>query len=127
VSGIAMGLLQSSHGQFQALSDISGIEDAFGLMDFKVAGTSEGITAIQMDIKYKGGLPREVFQAALAQAKKGRHHILTEMQKVMSKPNPTLSELVPHIVTFKVPTDKLVPLLVPVVKQSATLLKKRAP
>jgi polyribonucleotide nucleotidyltransferase len=107
VSGIAMGLLQSDSGMFQPISDINGIEDAFGLMDFKVAGTSEGITAIQMDIKYKGGLPREVFQKALTQAKKGRHHILTEMQKVMSKPNPTLSDLVPHIVTFKVPTDKI--------------------
>lgn len=107
VSGIAMGLLQSDHGNFQPISDINGIEDAFGLMDFKVAGTEGGITAIQMDIKYKGGLPREVFQKALAQAKQGRHHILTEMQKVMSKPNPTLSDLVPHIVTFKVPTDKI--------------------
>jgi polyribonucleotide nucleotidyltransferase len=107
VSGIAMGLLQSDQGVFQPISDINGIEDAFGLMDFKVAGTEGGITAIQMDIKYKGGLPREVFQKALEQAKAGRHHILTEMQKVMTKPNPTLSDLVPHIVTIKVPTDKI--------------------
>ncbi len=107
VSGIAMGLLQSNQGDFQPISDICGIEDAFGLMDFKVAGTEDGITAIQMDIKYKGGLPREVFQKALEQAKKGRLHILNEMKKVMSKPNPTLSELVPHIISFKVPTDKI--------------------
>lgn len=107
VSGIAMGLLQSPQGIFQSISDINGIEDEFGLMDFKVAGTDKGITAIQMDIKYKGGLPREVFKEALAQAKQGRKHILTEMQKVMSKPNAKLSDLVPHIVTFKIPTDKI--------------------
>lgn len=107
VSGIAMGLLQSPQGSFQPMSDINGIEDAFGLMDFKVAGTLDGITAIQMDIKYKGGLPREVFQKALTQAKQGRHHILTEMQKVMTKPNENLSELVPHIVTLKIKPDKI--------------------
>jgi len=102
VSGIAMGLLQSPEGTFQSMSDINGIEDSFGLMDFKVTGTIDGITAIQMDIKYKGGLPREVFQKALTQAKRGRHHILAEMQKVMTKPNENLSELVPHIVSLKI-------------------------
>ena len=107
VSGIAMGLLRSSSGKYQALSDISGMEDAFGLMDFKVTGTDTGITAIQMDIKSKVGLPREVFEAALAQSKNGRMHILGEMRKVMTAPNPELSELVPQIVGFKVPTDKI--------------------
>ena len=107
VSGIAMGLLGSSDDKFQTISDINGIEDAFGLMDFKVAGTEQGITAIQMDIKYKGGLPRAIFESALKQAKAGRHHILKEMQKVMSAPAPQLSELVPQIVSFKVPTDKI--------------------
>ena len=107
VSGIAMGLLQDESGNFQPISDINGIEDAFGLMDFKVAGTENGITAIQMDIKYKGGLPREVFQKALHQAKSGRLHILHEMQKVMTKPNEKLSDLVPHIFSFKVPVDKI--------------------
>ncbi len=107
VSGIAMGLLMSKAGKFQALSDISGMEDAFGLMDFKVAGTDKGITAIQMDIKAKVGLPREVFEMALAQAKEGRAHILGEMRKVMTVPNPTVSDLVPQIVTVKVPTDKI--------------------
>ncbi len=68
VSGIAMGLLEHG-GTFQALSDINGKEDSFGLMDFKVAGTATGITALQMDIKYKGGLPRIVFEKALEQAK----------------------------------------------------------
>lgn len=107
VSGVAMGLLGSPQGTFQALTDINGNEDAYGLMDFKVAGTAQGITAIQMDIKYKGGLPKAVFQAALDQAKRGRLHILQEMQKVMSAPNPTLSDLVPRVVTFKVPVDKI--------------------
>jgi polyribonucleotide nucleotidyltransferase len=107
VSGIAMGLLKDSNGRVQVLSDIAGIEDAFGLMDFKVAGTDTGITAIQMDIKYKGGLTREIFETALAQARAGRLHILHEMRKVMSAPNPQLSALVPHIVSFKVPTDKI--------------------
>jgi len=107
VSGVAMGLLRSSDGKFQALTDISGFEDAFGLMDFKVAGTSLGITAIQMDIKYKGGLVQEVFAAALAQAKEGRAHILKEMQKVMDKPNVELSPLVPKIYTVKIPKEKI--------------------
>ncbi len=107
VSGIAMGLLGSADGRFQVLSDIAGIEDAFGLMDFKVAGTDDGITAIQMDIKYKDGLPREIFVKSLAQARTGRLHILAEMRKVMTAPNPKLSELVPQIVSFKVPTDKI--------------------
>jgi polyribonucleotide nucleotidyltransferase len=106
VSGIAMGLLMNSKGEFRVLSDITGFEDQFGLMDFKVAGTADGITAIQMDIKYKGGFPREIFDAALEQARRGRLHILGEMQKVMTEPNP-LSELVPKVVSFKVDTDKI--------------------
>lgn len=107
VSGIAMGLLKSEKGQFVVLSDISGFEDAFGLMDFKVAGTQNGITAVQMDIKYKGGLERAVFQSALAQAKEGRLHILGEMQKVMTAPAPELSPLVPKLVTVKVNSEKI--------------------
>jgi polyribonucleotide nucleotidyltransferase len=108
VSGVAMGLLQNeASDSFQALTDITGTEDNYGLMDFKVAGTDEGITAIQMDIKYKGGLPRIVFEKALAQAKRGRAHILGEMRKVMTEPNKELSMLVPRVVTLKVPTDKI--------------------
>lgn len=107
VSGIAMGLLMNEKGDFKVLSDISGFEDAFGLMDFKVAGTEHGITAIQMDIKYKGGLPRAIFETALEQARLGRMHILGEMRKVMSVPNPTLSDLVPKVSTIKIDTDKI--------------------
>ncbi len=107
VAGVAMGLLKSRKSDFTVLTDISGFEDAFGLMDFKVAGTERGITAIQMDIKYKGGLVREVFEKSLAQARQGRLHILGKMKQVMSKPNETLSELVPQVVTFKINTDKI--------------------
>lgn len=107
VSGIAMGLLMDQKGNFKVLSDISGFEDAFGLMDFKVAGTQDGITAIQMDIKYKGGLTRAIFDTALDQARAGRMHILGEMRKVMSVPNPTLSDLVPKVSTIKIDTDKI--------------------
>lgn len=107
VGGIAMGLLKNTSGDFVVLSDISGFEDAFGLMDFKVVGTEKGITAIQMDVKYKGGLAKEVFQKALEQARLGRIHILGEMKKVMSAPSPTLSDLVPKVITFKVDTDKI--------------------
>lgn len=107
VSGIAMGLLMNAKGDFKILSDISGFEDAFGLMDFKVAGTEHGITAIQMDIKYKGGLSRAIFDAALEQAREGRMHILGEMRKVMSVPSATLSDLVPKVSTVKIDTDKI--------------------
>lgn len=107
ISGIAMGLLKSTEGKFVVLSDISGFEDAFGLMDFKVAGTEQGITAIQLDIKHKSGFPRAIFEAALEQARKGRLFILGEMRKVMSAPSPTLSDLVPKVVSFKIDTDKI--------------------
>jgi polyribonucleotide nucleotidyltransferase len=107
VSGVAMGLLMNKQGDFKVLTDICGFEDAFGLMDFKVAGTENGITAIQMDIKYKGGLTRAIFDTALQQAHAGRMHILGEMRKVMSAPSATLSDLVPKVSTLKIDTDKI--------------------
>ncbi len=106
VAGIAMGLLSDSSGEFQAITDITGFEDALGLMDFKVAGTRSGITAIQMDIKYKGGLPRQVFEKALAQAKQARLFILDEMSKVMDKPNKELSPLVPKMISIQIDPNK---------------------
>ncbi len=106
VAGIAMGLLSDASGEFQAITDITGFEDALGLMDFKVAGTRSGITAIQMDIKYKGGLPREVFEKALAQAKQARLFILDEMSKVMDKPNKELSPLVPKMISIQIDPNK---------------------
>ncbi len=76
-------------------------------MDFKVAGTEKGITAIQMDIKYKGGLTRAIFEAALEQARLGRIHIIREMCKVMSVPNRELSDLVPKVSTLRIDADKI--------------------
>jgi len=107
VSGVAMGLLRSSKGEFAVITDISGFEDAFGLMDFKVTGTDKGITAIQMDVKTKAGLPRELFEKAMVQAKEGRLHILSEMRKVMTEPRKELSELVPKVTLVKISTDKI--------------------
>ena len=86
VAGIAMGLLRRKNGEFMVLSDMSGVEDAFGFMDFKVVGTDAGITAIQMDTKHKGGLTRDIFELALEQARNGRAHIMGEMRKVMTEP-----------------------------------------
>lgn len=107
VAGIAMGLLHDiSAGQFQSITDITGFEDALGLMDFKVAGTRSGITAIQMDIKHKEGLPRDVFVKALAQAKQARLFILDEMSKVMAKPNAELSPLVPRMIAIAIDPNK---------------------
>jgi polyribonucleotide nucleotidyltransferase len=102
-----MGLFRTDAGKFQALTDISGFEDAYGLMDFKVAGTATGITTIQMDIKHKEGLPRSVFEQALEQARQGRLHILSEMQKTLTKPRPELSPLVPKIISFAIDPDKI--------------------
>ena len=107
VAGVAMGLLEKSPGVFASLTDINAFEDAFGLMDFKVIGTDSGITAIQMDVKYKGGLQREVFQQALEQARVGRLHILNEMRKVMTTPNAELSALVPKVITLTIHSDKI--------------------
>lgn len=107
VAGNALGLVMSSDGQFKVLTDITGFEDNFGLMDFKVAGTDDGITAIQMDIKHKGGLPRKIFEQALSQAHEGRLFILGEMRKVMDKPNEQMSPLVPRVTTLKIDPDKI--------------------
>lgn len=107
VGGIAMGLLEGEKGEFKAITDITGFEDSLGLMDFKVAGTTEGINAIQMDIKYKGGLPRNVFEKALDQAKQARLHILGEMSKVMSQPNKEMSPLVPRFYSVSIDPNKV--------------------
>ena len=107
VAGVAMGLLEKSEGVFVPLTDINAFEDAFGLMDFKVIGTDAGISAIQMDVKYKGGLRRDVFEQALEQARVGRLHILGEMRKVMTVPNTELSNLVPKVTTLIINSDKI--------------------
>ncbi|MEX2480784.1 MAG: polyribonucleotide nucleotidyltransferase [Gammaproteobacteria bacterium] len=105
VAGIAMGLIKEGD-RFVVLSDILGDEDHLGDMDFKVAGTAEAITALQMDIKIDG-ITSEIMEAALAQAKGGRLHILGEMNKVIDQPREEMSEHAPRILTFKIPVDKI--------------------
>ncbi len=105
VSGIAMGLILEPDG-FAVLSDILGDEDHLGDMDFKVAGTSDGITSLQMDIKI-AGITEAIMKQALAQAKDGREHILGEMAKAMEAPRHELGEYAPKIETMKIPLDKI--------------------
>ena len=105
VAGIAMGMIKEGD-RVAILSDILGTEDHLGDMDFKVCGTSKGITALQMDIKIKG-LPHEVMANALEQAKEGRLHILDEMAKALDTSRTQMSKYAPRIITIKVPVDKI--------------------
>ncbi|MDE2345034.1 MAG: S1 RNA-binding domain-containing protein, partial [Gammaproteobacteria bacterium] len=105
VAGVAMGLIKED-SKFAVLTDILGDEDHLGDMDFKVAGTSEGVTALQMDIKIDG-ITREIMQAALSQAHEGRIHILGKMNEVLDHPRAELSEFAPRIITIKIHPDKI--------------------
>ena len=105
VAGVAMGLIKDDD-RFAVLTDILGDEDHLGDMDFKVAGTPEGVTALQMDIKIDG-ITREIMEQALDQAKRGRMHILAEMDKVISAPREEMSRYAPRITTMSIPTDKI--------------------
>ena len=105
VSGVAMGLVKDGDAH-TILTDIQGMEDALGDMDFKVAGTTEGVTAIQMDIKV-AGISREILADALAQAKRGRSFILGKMLEVISEPAPDLSPYAPRVRTIKIAVDKI--------------------
>ncbi len=105
VSGIAMGLVKKDD-RFTILSDIQGIEDALGDMDFKLAGTEAGVTALQMDIKI-GGVDRQVVEAAMAQAREGRLFIMDRMLMAISKPNQELSPYAPRLTKMTIPTDKI--------------------
>ncbi len=105
VAGIAMGLIKEDE-QFVVLTDIMGDEDHLGDMDFKVAGTLEGVTALQMDIKIDG-ITREIMETALAQAKDGRLHILSVMGKALAKPRSEMSEHAPRIITFQIKPEKI--------------------
>ncbi len=104
-AGIAMGLIKEGE-RFAVLTDILGDEDHLGDMDFKVAGTSEGVTSLQMDIKI-AGITEEIMKVALAQAKDGRIHILDEMSRALTSARPELGEHAPRIESFKIPTDKI--------------------
>jgi polyribonucleotide nucleotidyltransferase len=105
VAGVAMGLIKEGN-EFAVLTDILGDEDHLGDMDFKVAGTNDGINALQMDIKING-ITREIMEIALGQAKEGRLHILEEMGKAISTPREHMSEHAPRIMTFKINPDKI--------------------
>jgi polyribonucleotide nucleotidyltransferase len=105
VAGVAMGLIKEG-GKFAVLTDILGDEDHLGDMDFKVAGTSAGITALQMDIKIQG-ITKEIMQVALAQAKEGRMHILSKMQASVSGANTQVSDFAPRMLTLKINADKI--------------------
>jgi polyribonucleotide nucleotidyltransferase len=105
VAGIAMGLIKEED-QIAILTDIQGLEDHDGDMDFKVAGTSQGVTALQMDIKIKG-VDREVLGQALAQAKRGRDFILAKMLSVLPTHRPELSAYAPRIITIMIHPDKI--------------------
>jgi polyribonucleotide nucleotidyltransferase len=105
VAGVAMGLIHLGDA-YAVLTDILGVEDHLGDMDFKVCGTEKGITAIQMDIKIEG-LQREVVEKALSQAKEARLHILSKMHEALAEPRADLSQYAPRIVTVKVKPDKI--------------------
>jgi len=107
VSGIAMGLMKDTSGKFHILTDILGSEDALGLMDFKVTGTDKGIMAVQMDVKSKAGLTRDVLHKALEQARAARVHILDTMKSVLATPRKELSDYAPRVSSFKVDPDKI--------------------
>jgi polyribonucleotide nucleotidyltransferase len=105
VAGVAMGLVKEGE-RFSVLTDILGDEDHLGDMDFKVAGTADGVTALQMDIKING-ITKEIMEAALAQAKVGRLHILGEMSKIITAPRANMSEWAPTIITIKIDPEKI--------------------
>jgi polyribonucleotide nucleotidyltransferase len=107
VAGIAMGLVMDERsGKHAVLSDIAGAEDHYGDMDFKVAGTADGITALQMDIKVTG-ITTEIMRKALEQARRGRLHILEKMRETLSVSRQNISAFAPRIVTIRIPVDKI--------------------
>ena len=112
VAGIAMGLITGEDGQFAVLSDIQGVEDFLGDMDFKVAGTAQGVNALQMDVKIRGLNP-EILGQALEQARQGRLHILEKMNQVISEPRSHMSAYAPKMLRFKIPVDKIGALIGP--------------
>ncbi len=105
VAGVAMGLIKEGE-KYAILTDILGMEDHLGDMDFKVTGTDKGITALQMDIKIKG-ITAELMSEALAQAREGRNYIMGKMMEVISEPRSDLKSHAPHIITVKIPVDKI--------------------
>ncbi|WP_369903025.1 polyribonucleotide nucleotidyltransferase [Bacillus manliponensis] len=122
VAGIAMGLVKSGE-HYTILTDIQGMEDHLGDMDFKVAGTAKGVTALQMDIKIEG-LSREILEEALQQAKFGRMHILDHMLSVIAEPRTELSEYAPKIITMTINPDKIRDVIGPSGKQINKIIEE---
>ncbi len=112
VAGIAMGLVTNDEGQYAILSDIQGIEDFLGDMDFKVAGTADGVNALQMDIKWTG-LTQDILAQALEQARVGRLHIMDKMAEVITTPNRVMSPHAPKMIRLKINSDKIGALIGP--------------
>ncbi|NJK82390.1 MAG: polyribonucleotide nucleotidyltransferase [Chloroflexaceae bacterium] len=112
VAGIAMGLITGPHGEWRVLTDIQGIEDALGDMDFKVAGTREGVTGLQMDIKTTG-ITYDIMRQAFAQAREARLFILDRMEEVLATPREDLSPYAPRIIILQIPVDKIGTLIGP--------------
>jgi polyribonucleotide nucleotidyltransferase len=111
VAGVAMGLVKEGE-QYAILTDIAGAEDHYGDMDFKVAGTKDGITALQMDIKV-AGITSQIMREALAQAKRGRLHILGKMEEVITSGREKISDFAPRFYTVQIPVDKIRDLIGP--------------
>lgn len=124
VAGISIGLIKEGD-KFVTLTDIAGVEDHFGDMDFKVAGTERGITAIQMDLKVKG-ISFEVIEKALAQAKEARHFILSKMNSVILTPRGKLSTYAPRIITLKINPDKIKDVIGPSGKNIKKIVEETA-
>jgi polyribonucleotide nucleotidyltransferase len=112
VAGVAMGLITGEDGKWKVLTDIQGVEDALGDMDFKVAGTSEGVTGLQMDIKTTG-ITYDIMRQAFAQARDGRLFIIDKMNAAIPEPRAELSESAPRIVVLQIPVDKIGALIGP--------------
>jgi polyribonucleotide nucleotidyltransferase len=107
VAGVAMGLIMDEKtGKYAILSDIAGAEDHYGDMDFKVAGTAQGVTALQMDIKVTG-ITTAILREALQQARQGRLQIIAKMEETMKGPRSSISAFAPRIITIKIPVDKI--------------------
>jgi polyribonucleotide nucleotidyltransferase len=124
VAGVAMGLiLDEETGKYAVLTDIAGAEDHYGDMDFKVAGTANGITALQMDIKV-GGISAEIMRTALAQARKGRLEILEKMNEALAASREKISAYAPRIVTIKIPVDKIRDVIGPGGKTIRSIIEK---
>jgi polyribonucleotide nucleotidyltransferase len=105
-TGIALGLMSNENGEYKILTDIQGPEDHHGDMDFKIAGTRQGITAIQMDVKCVG-ITEKIFTETLERGKKARHEILDVLEKVIDKPRTELSKFAPRILTIQINPDKI--------------------